>query len=416
MNTSLKMGLIIVLILAASSIAMAALPGDEKKDSFTLQIFGNANMDGQIDDADKDLLKEIIAGSKEPTNLSDANLDGKIDSSDLDLVDRLLKREPANITIIDSANRIVSLEVPVEGFAGLHTSPCREFMMLGIEDRVVGVTNYVFDDPDLYPRLLDKTNIGTIYEPNYEAIATAKPDVLIMTPGSYIDPVLPMVGPMGIEVIGLSLNKADYDSELMLLGYISGKPDRARAFLDWKQETLDMIAERTKDLDDDKKLRVFSATMSSILKGDKELSPSLIGQHQIIDKAGAVNIADGISSGTKVDGEWIIDQDPDSIVIASYFVKEGLGYTVLNDTIARESLRAVLESDILNQTRAAREGKICILGYYGTASGGQDPIGAAYLAKRFYPDLLQDLDPAQLQKEYFEEWLSIPNQGLWAYP
>ncbi|MDD4163000.1 MAG: ABC transporter substrate-binding protein, partial [Methanothrix sp.] len=404
MNTSLKMGLIILLILAASSIAMAALPGDEKKDSFTLQIFGNANMDGQIDDADKDLLKEIIAGSKEPTNLSDANLDGKIDSSDLDLVDRLLKREPANITIIDSANRIVSLEVPVEGFAGLHTSPCREFMMLGIEDRVVGVTNYVFDDPDLYPRLLDKTNIGTIYEPNYEAIATAKPDVLIMTPGSYIDPVLPMVGPMGIEVIGLSLNKADYDSELMLLGYISGKPDRARAFLDWKQETLDMIAERTKDLDDDKKLRVFSATMSSILKGDKELSPSLIGQHQIIDKAGAVNIADGISSGTKVDGEWIIDQDPDSIVIASYFVKEGLGYTVLNDTIARESLRAVLESDILNQTRAAREGKICILGYYGTASGGQDPIGAAYLAKRFYPDLFQDLDPAQLQKEYFEEW------------
>ncbi|MDQ1313505.1 MAG: Corrinoid transporter substrate-binding protein [Euryarchaeota archaeon] len=416
MNTSLKMGLIILLILAASSIAMAALPGDEKKDSFTLQIFGNANMDGQIDDADKDLLKEIIAGSKEPTNLSDANLDGKIDSSDLDLVDRLLKHEPANITIIDSANRIVSLEVPVEGFAGLHTSPCREFMMLGIEDRVVGVTNYVFDDPDLYPRLLDKTNIGTIYEPNYEAIATAKPDVLIMTPGSYIDPVLPMVEPMGIEVIGLSLNKADYDSELMLLGYISGKPDRVKDFLDWKQKTLDMIAERTKDLDDSKRLRVFSATMSSILKGDKELSPSLIGQHQIIDKAGAINVADGIPTGNKVDGEWILDQDPDSIIIASYFVKEGFGYTVLNDTIARESLRTILESDILNQTRAAREGKIFILGYYGTASGGQDPIGVAYLAKRFYPDLFQDLDPLQLQKEYFERWFSIPNQGLWAYP
>jgi iron complex transport system substrate-binding protein len=111
-----------------------------------------------------------------------------------------------------------------------------------------------------------------------------------------------------------------------------------------------------------------------------------------------------------------LEQDPDSIIVASYFVKEGFGYTVLNDTIAWESLRTVVESDILNQTRAAREGKIYILGYYGTASGGQDPIGAAYLAKRFYPDLFQDLDPSQLQKEYFEEWLSIPNRGLWAYP
>ena len=401
-----------MVFLASMAFAFASVDAS----AYTLQIFGNANMDEQIDDKDMDFLEEIIAGTKEPTNLSDANQDGKIDPNDIDLVNRLLKHEPANITIIDSANRTISLECPAKSFAGLHTSPCREFMMLGIEDQVVGVTNYVFDDPDLYPRLLDKANIGTIYEPDYESIARAKPDVLITTPGSYIDPVLQMVEPMGIKVIGLSLNKADYDSELMLLGYISGKPDRVKDFLDWKQKTLDMIAERTKDLDDSKRLRVFSATMSSILKGDKELSPSLIGQHQIIDKAGAINVADGIPTGNKVDGEWILDQDPDSIIIASYFVKEGFGYTVLNDTIARESLRTILESDILNQTRAAREGKIFILGYYGTASGGQDPMGAAYLAKRFYPDLFQDLDPLQLQKEYFERWFSIPNQGLWAYP
>ncbi|MDD4093990.1 MAG: ABC transporter substrate-binding protein, partial [Methanothrix sp.] len=289
------------LFLAASAM-FALVPG--LASGYTLNIFGNANMDDLIDDADKDLLEEIAAGSKEPTKLADANQDGKIDSLDIDLVDRILKYEPANITIIDSANRTVSLEIPIESFAGLHTSPCREFMMLGIEDRVVGVTNYVFDDPDLYPRLLDKIDIGTIYEPNYEAIAKAKPSVLIMTPGSYIDPVLPMVEPMGIKVIGLALSKDAYDSELMLLGYISGKPDRARAFLDWKQETLDMIAERTKDLDDAQRLRVFSATMSALLKGEKELSPSLIGDHQIIDKAGAINVADDIATGSKVDGEW----------------------------------------------------------------------------------------------------------------
>ncbi|HOV81933.1 MAG TPA: hypothetical protein PLQ01_04535 [Methanothrix sp.] len=167
MNVNLKAGMATVLILLASSIAWAALPCDENEDGFTLQIFGNANMDEQIDEFDRDLLKEIIAGSKEPTDLSDANRDGKIDSSDIDLVDRLLKYEPASITIIDSANRTVSMDIPVESFAGLHTSPCREFMMLGIEDRVVGVTSYVFDDPELYSRLMNKTDTGTIYEPNF---------------------------------------------------------------------------------------------------------------------------------------------------------------------------------------------------------------------------------------------------------
>jgi iron complex transport system substrate-binding protein len=410
MNRSWKIVLALLIALTASISTLGA--GSD----FTLEIFGNANMDEVIDDADKDLLKEIIAGSKERTNLSDANQDGKIDSSDIDLVNKLIDCEAANITIIDSANRTISLDIPVKRFAGLHTSPCREFMMLGIEDRIVGVTNYVFDDPDFYPRLVEKIDIGTIYEPNYETIAMAKPDVLIMTPGSYMDPMLAMVEPMGVKVIGLALNKADYDSELMMLGYISGKPERARAFLNWKEETLDAIAERTKDMDEDKRFRVFSATMSSILKGDKELSPSLIGQHQIIDKAGAVNVADGIPAGNKVDGEWILDQDPDSIVIASYFVKEGFGYTVLNDTVAKETLKAVMESEILNSTRAGKEGRIFILGYYGTASGGQDPIGAAYLAKFFYPDLFLDLDPAALQREYFEDWLGIPNSGLWAYP
>jgi iron complex transport system substrate-binding protein len=402
---------VLAMLLCLLTGAISALASD-----YTLPMFGNANMDGFLDDADKDYLTKIIAGSEQSTKFADADQDGKIDAADIDLVDKIIKYEPANVTIIDSANRTVSFEIPVRRFAGLHTSPCREFMMLGIEDEVVGVTNYVFDDPDLYPRLVSKTDIGTIYEPNYEAIAEVKPEIMIMTPGSYIDPVLPNVEPMGVKVIGLALNKADYDSELMLLGYMAGKSERAKAFLDWKQETLDMIAERTGNLGEDKRQKVFSATLSSILKGDKEISPSLIGQHQIIDKAGAENVADRIPTGSKVDGEWLLKQNPDSIVLASYYVKEGLGYAVTNKTVAAETLKTALETDVLSRTSAAKEGRVYILGYYGTASGGQDPIGAAYLAKRFYPDLFGDLDPIELHKEYFEDWLKIPYSGLWAYP
>ncbi len=58
-----------MVFLASMAFAFASVDAS----AYTLQIFGNANMDEQIDDKDMDFLEEIIAGTKEPTNLSDAN-------------------------------------------------------------------------------------------------------------------------------------------------------------------------------------------------------------------------------------------------------------------------------------------------------------------------------------------------------
>jgi iron complex transport system substrate-binding protein len=46
---------------------------------FTLQIFGNANMDDTIDELDIEYVRGIIDGANEPTQFADANYDGVID-------------------------------------------------------------------------------------------------------------------------------------------------------------------------------------------------------------------------------------------------------------------------------------------------------------------------------------------------
>jgi iron complex transport system substrate-binding protein len=410
----MKISTLFVIIILASSplptVPLAAASG------YTLYVLGNANMDETVDEMDIAYLEGIIDGTNEVTELADANYDGNIDAQDLDQIGRIIDGSADSLTVIDSANRTVTVSLPVKAAAGLHTSPCREFCMLGVEDRVVAVTSYIFDDPLMYPRLLDKADIGTIYEPNFEVIAEANPDLLVTTPGTYLDSVLETVEPMGITVVSLDLAKPfRYDEELALLGMIMGKEVRARDFVDWRSCTMDLIVERTSSLGEDK-ARVFSTSISNVWKGETEFAPGLLSSHMILENGGAEDISSGYPSGQKLGMEWILDQYPDAIVLASYNTEDGLGYTITDDDKAAISWQRVMESDTFSKTRAAKEGRVLILSYYGTASGGQDPLGAAYLARWLYPELFEDLNPADLHREYLEEWMGIPYQGVYSYP
>jgi len=401
-------------LLLISCISLAVMPAVAS--DYTLGIFGNSNMDDTIDEDDVEHLQGIIDGTNEETELADANYDGNIDTQDIDQIVEIIEGSADSLTVIDSANRTVTVSLPVKAAAGLHTSPCREFCMLGVEDRVVAVTSYIFDDPLMYPRLLDKVDIGTIYEPNFEAIAEANPDLLVTTPGTYLDSVLQTVEPMGITVVSLDLAKPfRYDEELALLGMIMGEEERARGFFDWRSSTMDLIKERTACLGEDK-ARVFTTSISNVWKGETEFASGLLSSHMILENGGAEDISSSYSSGQKFEMEWIIDQDPDALVFASYNTEDGLGYTPTDNGQAAISWQRVIESDTLGKTRAAEEGKVLIMSYYGTASGGQDPLGAAYLAKWLYPDIFGDMDPVELHREYLEEWMGVPYQGVYAYP
>ncbi|MDD2834714.1 MAG: hypothetical protein PHY05_01055 [Methanothrix sp.] len=37
-------------------------------------------------------------------------------------------------------------------------------------------------------------------------------------------------------------------------------------------------------------------------------------------------------------------------------------------------------------------------------------------AKLFHPDLFEDLDPAELNKEYLKEFQGLELEGAWVYP
>jgi iron complex transport system substrate-binding protein len=407
------------------TIPVTAIAAEE--DDYVLGVYGNANEDDTIDMRDLTYVKLIFFGKKPETELADAKYDGKINPLDFIQIKLIIVGKEKEITIVDGCDRIVTVKKPIERIAGLHTSPCREFCMLEVEDKVVGVCiKYVKKDLDKYPRLKGKPDIGTIYEPNYETIAEVKPDVLIMSASlTYLEPVVKKLEPMGIKVVGLHLNPQGstsherelyYDHQLTQLGYMLDKEERAASFIEWKQGIFDLIEDRTGDLKEEEKVRVFGTNVKHALKGEKEFGCG--GMYsRVIGLSGCIAVEPpGSTKVVKVSGEWLLKQDPDVIVSSSYYPKEGFGYSVTDETLAKQTLDQVLDHVVIRETKAAKEGKISLYSYYGLSSGGQTPLGALYLAKRVYPERFEDVDPAEYHRHYFEDWFNVGCQGVWFYP
>ena len=82
--------------------------------------------------------------------------------SGLDSRTEKVSPEKKSVTITDGVGRRVTLPYPIRRIACLHTSSCRQFSLLGLQDKVVGVTEYILDDPAMYPGLENKANIGSV--------------------------------------------------------------------------------------------------------------------------------------------------------------------------------------------------------------------------------------------------------------
>jgi len=97
-------------------------------EAFTLDIFGNANMDDTIDKNDAVFVQGIINGTNNPTELADANYDGEIDEKDIAQIELIIRGEEENLTIMQSiqphtapsaTREPVTVSMPIESIAAL---------------------------------------------------------------------------------------------------------------------------------------------------------------------------------------------------------------------------------------------------------------------------------------------------------
>lgn len=319
-------------------------------------------------------------------------------------------------TIVDSSNRSITIDKPVERIVPIVAWSYEPIYILGAQDKIVGVEQGSKVQYSYLTGMEDKPVIGTYKEPDYEKIIELKPDIVIVQP-KYVAQVDEKLSPLGIKIVCLPFNQQNmFDQELTTLAEMLGPNEmkKAEEFIAWKQESIESLKSKVENIDP--KLRVYGEWTDTPWYTGSKLS----GMDEVIDMAGGFNIAGLLNPDSNlslryptVDSEWVLKENPEVVIFPAFDFYTGY---LMNDS--SNSTRLIDEAKLragLNGTDAAKNDKFYVIDAY-LIEAARGFIGAQYLAKILYPEQVKDVDPEAVHKEYFEKYLGVPYQGVWVYP
>ncbi|RLG32442.1 hypothetical protein DRN97_07370, partial [Methanosarcinales archaeon] len=238
--------LFLVATLSATAIAQShttqrvSAPGGvttASEDDYVLDIYGNANEDDTIDMRDLTYVKLIFFGKKPVTELADAKYDGKINPLDFVQIKMIIVGKEKELTIVDSADRTVTVKKPVERIIPCMPPIAEAIQVLDAVDEVVGVSYVITgeykkaDKSRSFPILSKLPSVGG-HPVDYETVLSLNPDVVIEYVHKRPDDLqehLPGVPVLGLSFFDIRLMK----EEMQKLGYILDKEAEAEEYLEW---------------------------------------------------------------------------------------------------------------------------------------------------------------------------------------
>ena len=394
----------------------------------TLDIFGNANMDGIIDEMDIAYVDGIIKGINESTKLADANYDGKVDADDITQIKQIMSGNEKELTIIDTSDRIVTVKEPVNSVICTIPSQIEALRILRMpRDTIIAWGERAEGelDTDYFPEYRDVPCIGLSFSPDIEKILELNPDITFLATahgkGTAHDEVTKKLEAAGITVLRFRFDQPELLSEeIEKIGYIFGKRDQAEEFIAWYENIMKSLDKRVKKIPEEDKPKVlFEYGIYEVSSMVTEMDDNVVAM------AGGKEVIPSGGFSMNVDSEEVIKQNPDIIVRIDY-APERAGYDLdAGNTSGLEEVRDwILSTPELQNVQAVMNGDVYILSnrllFYCSRAGNRAFIGMQYLAKWFHPDLFKDLDPQAIHQEYLTRFqgldYDLSKHGVFAYP
>lgn len=208
---------------------------------------------------------------------------------------------------------------------------------IGGDGKLVGVTAWC-DHP---PQARSKPVVGDYSSPNWERLASLKPDLVLLV-GSTDSPMLSRLEGMGIPAaVFRSESFEDIYSDLAILGAILDRKQEARRLASSIRRQVDSLRTMTGSIPLDRRPRVFAEIADRPLMTGSD--KSFLGR--LIALAGGINIAsEMLQDYAAINPEMVIVKKPDIILI----LHPGTSTEEVRNRIGWSSIPAVKKDRIVD--------------------------------------------------------------------
>jgi len=251
-----------------------------------------------------------------------------------------------------------------------------------------------------------------------EPVLAARPDLAVFTLGMGPSPEqVRSLERAGIPVVFVDFFSQPFENlepSLRLLGQVTGRQQRAEAFIAFRRARMQRISARLRERAPARP-DVFLEAHAGI-SDECCNSPGRGNIGDYIQFVGGHNIgADVVRAPTgRLNVEYVISRDPDVYVATGGPHLERTGGLVVGEGYdarrARAALAAVAARPGIGQLGDGRRGRVHGLSHQ-LLNSPLDILAVAALAKWIHPALFADLDPARTMAEINRDFLAIPLEG-----
>jgi iron complex transport system substrate-binding protein len=311
--------------------------------------------------------------------------------------------------------------------------------VLQLEDEVVGVDFCIDQLKSIYfPDNPNIASVGQMYNPDYEAVLNLNPNILLTFSSATEEKASKLPG-VNVVYLGLYYPNVTFPESstfiqgILKAGYIFNRVPQATEYARWMLNLTHTISNATSTLTDSQKQSVFITNYPYTTSSTMTAYATIDTLGQVCILAGGNNVASVLpsylnSSSAKVDAEWLLSQDPDYIFIHTVrYTFSGITYSDpahgfnVNDTTSIANCLHEWCSDPTHATlKAVQNGHVYIMAgdFRNNAMGGV--LGAVYMVKTLYPELLPNLNPQEIQQEYITHFMrldyDLDQNGVFLYP
>lgn len=252
-----------------------------------------------------------------------------------------------------------------------------------------------------------------------EAVLAAAPDVAVVSVGSGpTDAQIAQLQAAGIPVVYIDFFDNPFRNQepsLRILGQLTGGRARAEAYITFRRQHLDRIAQRVARLGPKDRPTVFLEAHAGLGK-DCCNSPGKGNMGEYIEFVGGHNIgADVLKAPVgKLNIEYVISRDPQVYIATGGAHLQKAGGLVLgagyDATRARASLDATTQRQGIAQLSAVKAGRSFGLAHQ-LINSPIDIVAIEAFATWIHPELFRDVDPVKTLADLNRQFLAVPYTG-----